>query len=79
MTTLTFRVPDELAEELENICKEEERSKSWFMKKALIEKIEELRDVRIALKGRAEYEKNPDSFLTHEEFWKEIEKGKKSK
>ena len=115
MTTLTFRVPDELAEELENICKEEERSKSWFMKKALIEKIEELRDVRIALKARAEYERNPDSllshdevlselgiskdeledlalskmtdkldtgkerFISHEEFWKEIEKGKKSK
>lgn len=72
MTTLTFRVPDELAKELENICKEEERSKSWFVKKALIEKMEEWRDVKIALKGRAEYEKNPNIAISHEDLLKEL-------
>jgi predicted transcriptional regulator len=79
MTTLTFRVPDELAKELEEICKEEDRSKSWFMKKALIEKLEEWRDIRIAMKARSEYEKNPESFLSHDEFWKEAEKQRESK
>ena len=72
MTTLTFRVPDELAKELEEICKEEDRSRSWFMKKALIEKIEEWRDVRIALKARAEYEKNPAIATSHEDLLKEL-------
>ena len=76
MTTLTFRVPDDLAEELEHLCEEQERSKSWFMKKALKEKLEEWRDVRIALQGKSEYENNPDFFLSHDEFWKEANKKK---
>ena len=73
MTTLTFRVPEELAKELEKLCKEQDRTKSWFMKKALTEKMEEWRDIRSAIKGRAEYNKDPNSFLSHEEFWQEVE------
>ena len=72
MTTLTFRVPDELSQLLEELCKEEDRSKSWFMKKALQEKLEEWRDVRIALKGRAEYEKNPNIAVSHGELMREL-------
>jgi RHH-type rel operon transcriptional repressor/antitoxin RelB len=72
MTTLTFRVPDELDQFLEEICKEEDRSKSWFMRKALEEKLEEWRDLRIALKAKDEYENNPDILLSHDEVWKEL-------
>lgn len=72
MTTLTFRVPESLAEELEELCKEQDRTKSWFMKKALEEKMQEWRDIRIALKGRAEYEKNPDSAISHDQLLKEL-------
>ena len=79
MTTLTVRITEDLDQILAEFCKEEDRSKSWFMKKALIEKIEEWRDARIAIKGRAEYEKNPDSFLSHEEFWREVERREQTK
>jgi predicted transcriptional regulator len=77
MTTLTFRVPDALAEELEKMCEEQDRTKSWFMKKALQEKMEEWRDIRIALKGRAEYERDPKKVSTHDEILKELGIAKK--
>ena len=35
MTTLTVRIPDELAEILDKVARHEERSKAWFVKKAL--------------------------------------------
>ena len=72
MATLTFRVPDSLAEELEKMCAEQDRTKSWFMKKALQEKMEEWRDIRIALKGRAEYERDPSIATSQEDLMAEF-------
>ncbi len=72
MTTLTFRVPDALAEELEKMCEEQDRTKSWFMKKALQEKMEEWRDIRIALKGRDEYERDPSIVTSQEDLMEEF-------
>lgn len=77
MTTLTFRVPEDLSQALEELCKKEDRSKSWFMKKALKEKLEEWQDVKIALKGRADYEKNPSLALSHEQVRKALNPKKK--
>lgn len=55
MTTLTFRVPDELAKELDILCKEQDRSKSWFMKKALIEKIQDWKDYKAGAQALQEH------------------------
>jgi predicted transcriptional regulator len=79
MTTLTFRVPDELNQILEDLCREEDRSKSWFMKRVLQEKLEEWQDLKIAKKGRAEYEKNPHLTLSHDELMKELGLKKKAR
>ncbi|MBU6140466.1 MAG: ribbon-helix-helix protein, CopG family [Proteobacteria bacterium] len=72
MTTVTFRIPDELNEILEELCKEQDRSKSWFMRKALQEKLEDWRDLRVAKKGRAEYEANPSLAVSHNQLLKEL-------
>ncbi|MBM3579301.1 MAG: ribbon-helix-helix protein, CopG family [Alphaproteobacteria bacterium] len=72
MTTVTFRIPDELNEILEELCKEQDRSKSWFMRKALQEKLEDWRDLRVAKKGRAAYEANPDLAISHDQLLKEL-------
>lgn len=78
MTTLTFRVPDELNQILEDLCAEEDRSKSWFMKCALQEKLENWQDAKIAKKGRYDYEKEPHLALSHKELMKELGLKKKS-
>ena len=56
MTVLTVKIPDELNSIVEKYCKEEERSKSWLLKKALQEKLEDWKDLRAAKKGRVRYE-----------------------
>jgi predicted transcriptional regulator len=71
MTTLTFRVPDELNQVLEEICKEEDRSKSWFMKKALQEKLEDWQDLRDGLKALKEHKKNP-RVVSHKALMKKL-------
>ncbi len=79
MTTLTVRISDELDQALQQFCKEEDRSKSWLLKKALQEKLEDWQDLRIAKKGRAQYEKNPHLTIGHEALIKELGIKKKNR
>jgi predicted transcriptional regulator len=72
MTTVTFRIPDELNEILEELCRQEDRSKSWFMRKALEEKLEDWRDLMVAKKGRKTYESKPDLAISHNQLLKEL-------
>lgn len=55
-TTLTVRIPDDLNQILEKFCAEEDRSKSWFLKKALKEKLEEWEDYKTGVKALKEHE-----------------------
>lgn len=48
-TSLSVRLPDKLANELEHIAKETERSKAFHMQKALETYIEDYADLQIAL------------------------------
>ncbi len=77
MTTVTFKIPDELNELLEELCREEDRSKSWFMRKALQEKLEDWRDLRVAKKGRKAYEARPDLAISHDQLLKDLKIRKK--
>lgn len=71
MTTVTFRIPDELNEILEELCKEQDRSKSWFMRKALQEKLEDWRDLRVGLKALKKHKKNPE-LISHDDLLKKL-------
>lgn len=72
MSTLTVRIPQELEKMLETFCKEEDRTKSWIIKKALQEKLEDWNDYRIGAKGLKEYKKNPNQAITHQELIKKL-------
>lgn len=49
MTTISVRVTDALAAELENVAKEAERSKSFIIQKAIEAYLEDYADLQIAL------------------------------
>jgi len=49
MTTISVRVTDTLAGELENVAKEVERPKSFIIQKAIEAYLEEYADLQIAL------------------------------
>jgi RHH-type transcriptional regulator, rel operon repressor / antitoxin RelB len=48
-STISLRLPDYLADELENIAKETERSKSFHIQKAIELYVQERADLQIAL------------------------------
>ncbi|MES2961894.1 MAG: DUF6290 family protein [Pseudomonadota bacterium] len=71
MTTLTVRISQELDELLQEFCREEDRSKSWILKKALQEKLEDWQDLRDGLKALKNHKKNPN-IMSHETLVKEL-------
>ncbi|MBU6140678.1 MAG: ribbon-helix-helix protein, CopG family [Proteobacteria bacterium] len=56
MSIITVRVSDELEAVLGRYCKEEDRSKSWLIKKALQEKLEDWLDYKAAVDALEEHE-----------------------
>ncbi|NBV06292.1 MAG: ribbon-helix-helix protein, CopG family [Proteobacteria bacterium] len=82
MTTLTVRIDNDLADILEKFCKEEDRSKSWFLKKFLKEGLEERMDYKAAVKALEEHENSGSKTHSIESVAKEfgvvLKKTKKS-
>ena len=56
MSILTVRVSEELETVLSRYCKEEDRSKSWLIKKALQEKLEDWLDYKAAVEALQDHE-----------------------
>lgn len=57
MTTISFKVPDELNERLELLSKELDRNKSYMIRQAIEEYLEEKEDYLIALARLSRTEK----------------------
>jgi predicted DNA-binding protein len=72
MSVLTVRIPDELEKDLEEYCKAEDRTKSWLIKKALKEALEDWHDYRTGVKALKEYKKNSNLAISHEELIKKL-------
>lgn len=66
MQTVTVKLPDEMAKFLEKLAKEEERSKSYYIRKAIAQYLEDMADIRAAKKALAEHKKNPKTYTLAE-------------
>ena len=49
MTTMSVRIPDSLAQKLDGVAKEAERTKSFLIQKAIEAYLDDYADVQIAL------------------------------
>ncbi len=65
---VTVRIPDALNKILEKFCEIDERSKSWFIKKALQSYIEDREDYAIGMKALKEHEASGERTYTIEEL-----------
>lgn len=54
MQTITVKIPDDMAKFLEQLAAEEERSKSYYIRKAIARHLEDLADIRVAKQRRHE-------------------------
>ncbi len=62
MQTITVKIPDDMAAFLDKIAKEEERSRSYYIRKAILQYMEDMADIRAAKKALAEHNKNPKTY-----------------
>ena len=60
--TVTVKLPDNMAKFLEKIAAEEERSKSYYIRKAITRYIEDLADIRTAKKESAKIKRGEKTY-----------------
>ena len=72
MQSLNIRIPDNLADRLDDLASETGRTKSYYVRQALEEKLEELEDYYLALQSLEKVETGKSRVWTHDE----IEKGR---
>ena len=72
MALITVNINDKALEVLEDYASEKDISVSEFIRRAVLEKLEDIEDIRAADKAYAEYLKNPVT-ISHEQFWRELE------
>ena len=72
MALVTVNINDKALEVLENYAERKDISVSEFIRRAVLEKLEDIEDTEAADKAYAEYLKNPVT-ISHEKFWRELE------
>lgn len=75
-TTISAQIPSDLDQGLALICKMEERSKSYFIKKALEkllkEKLEDIEDYKDAKKAYDKFKKSGEKGIPYAEVFKKL-------
>lgn len=69
---ITVRLPEELENRLNAISQETGRSKSYYIRNALVEYIEDLEDLAAAEKALKEIKEGKDAVISYEELKKEL-------
>jgi len=76
--TISAQIPSQLDKGLTMICEMEERSKSYFIKKALekllAEKLEDIEDYEEAKKAYDKFKKSGEKAISYEEVFKKLKK-----
>lgn len=72
MALVTVNMSDEALALLEEYTERKDISVSEFIRRAVLEKLEDEEDIRAADEAYAEYTKNPVS-IPHEQFWRELD------
>ena len=72
MALITVNLNDEALKVLEECAERKDISVSEFIRRAVLEKLEDEEDIRSANEAYAEYLKNPVT-IPHKQFWQELE------
>lgn len=70
---LSVRLDEALGMRLEGLAQKTHRTKSFYIKEALLHYIEDLEDIYIAEKRLDDYRKGKIVALSSEEFWNALE------
>lgn len=67
--SLTVRLPDEINFRLNSLAEQTGRSKSFYVRKAIEEKLEDLEDLYLGLAVLENVRSGKEQVLTSEEMW----------
>lgn len=67
--SLTVRLPDEINVRLNSLAKQTGRSKSFYVRKAIEEKLEDLEDLYLGLAVLENVRSGKEEVLSSEEMW----------
>lgn len=70
---LSIRLPEEIETRLERLAKQTGRTKSFYAREAILEKIEDMEDVYLAEHVLERIRKGEEKTLSAEEMWRGLE------
>ena len=66
---LSIRLPEDIEKRLETLARKTGRSKSFYARQAIVEKLEDLEDVYLAEKALERVRSGEEAVLTSDEMW----------
>lgn len=66
---LSIRLPEDIEKRLETLARQTGRSKSFYARQAIVEKLEDLEDVYLAEKVLERVRSGEEAVLTSDEMW----------
>lgn len=70
---LSIELPEEIEARLERLAKRTGRSKSFYVREAILEKIEDMEDVYLAEEVLERIRKGDERTISAEEMWRGLE------
>ena len=70
---LSVRLPEEVEARLERLAKETGRTKSYYARAAILEKIEDMEDMHLAEHVLDRIRKGEENIVSADEIWRELE------
>ena len=70
---LSVRLPEEVEARLERLAKKTGRTKSFYARAAILEKIEDMEDVYLAEQVLERVRKGKEKVMGADEMWRELE------
>lgn len=70
---LSVRLPEEVEARLERLAKETGRTKSYYARAAILEKIEDMEDMYLAEHVLDRIRKGKEKLVSADEMWRELE------
>ncbi len=69
---IAVRLPEEIEQRLDALAKATGRSKSYYVREAILEHLDDLEDLHLAEQRLLDVKRGKDDLLTGEEFWRDV-------
>jgi RHH-type transcriptional regulator, rel operon repressor / antitoxin RelB len=70
---LSIRLPEEIEARLETLARQTGRTKSYYARQAIVEKIEDLEDIYLAEQALERIRAGKEDVISADEMWRDLE------